>query len=170
MPQSHQAAMAQAPTTLKLKSGETFIATPLTEKDQCELEDWARRVYLDNTRRAVKELPAADRDEYMRLALDECQKISIRYGLGQEWLVGTVKGLCRLSYQFIKKNCNLTAEQWEKKFFPEGIVDHENMEEFNFVMQHLTPKIPEPVKQSVEKEIDPYNEIQKKNPNKSDTN
>jgi hypothetical protein len=160
--QSHREALAATPTYFKLKTGEQFLARPLTEKDNCELEDWVRRQYLSNTRRALQGMPAAEREEFMRLALDECQKLSIRYGIGQTWLVETIKGLVRLSFQFIKKDTSLTEEEWSNKFFPEGIVDQEHLDEFNFVMQHLTPKIPEEVEEKVLKDIDPLDEIREK--------
>lgn len=78
-----------------------FLASPLTDRDIAELDEWIQEHFIDLARRSLKPSTSeADRELTMRVAMREAMSLTWLSGQGAR-IMGTVDGLSRLLWQMI---------------------------------------------------------------------
>lgn len=89
-----------------------YLASPLTDRDIAELDEWIQEHYIDLARRSLRSSTSeADRELTMRVAMREALTLTWLSGQGAR-IIGTIDGLTRLLWQMVQHNHpNVTPAQ-----------------------------------------------------------
>lgn len=139
--------MAQAPVEFRLASGKIYQATPFTERDICELDEYIRFKYMENARKAVEYATPTERKELLSIALDNSCSLTWTQGKGRE-IIQSLDGVVRFAYQMIKKNTNVSLEQFRKVLLDEEHLQ-ENIESIWETYNTVNKSVPKEVETEV---------------------
>lgn len=91
--------------------GKTYQASPLSDKDLAELDNWVRADFIRTARQSLTPgMTSAERDETLSIAMREAQGLCAFRGTGAKQLA-TLPGMIRLVWQSIKRNHPTTTEE-----------------------------------------------------------
>lgn len=102
-------------TEIKL-DGETYFASPLSDKDIQELDLYVRQQFMSSVYDTLpKGLDQADKDHAIQQAQITCARMTFMSGEGSR-IISTVPGMTRLTWQMLHHNHpDLTIEELYKK-------------------------------------------------------
>jgi hypothetical protein len=119
---SHREAMAQSPVPYTLPNGQVVNLHPLTERDYNEIDGWIKHRYMENVIESCKMLPRDEREQLMKVALEEASALTFQHGHGNRILLSSTFGVTRLAYQLIRKSTIFTFDEFHNILFPEGFL------------------------------------------------
>lgn len=134
--------VAGAPSVLILENGKELRMSPLTDRDIAELDQWVQARLIQNARKSLPpDATQADRDETLRLAMQESLTVSWLTGVGAKMML-TVDGIARLAWQGVHKNHpDITLDQLQTLMFKE-----ENVKRAYAAFKRANPPASGPVK------------------------
>lgn len=126
---------AAAPLILK---GVEYRVSPLTDRDQEEINNWLRSRMIEVARSALT--PSMDqdsRDEILGAAMREAAKLDFMAGRGIKELMGPA-GICRLLYQSLRReHPGIQPDQAKQLLFTDGKPDKDSCSAFAMVFTEL---------------------------------
>jgi len=134
--------MAQSPVPFTLPNGTVATIHPLTERDHNEIDAWIKHQYMENVVSACNMLPREEREQLMKVALEEAATLTFQHGHGNKILISSTFGVARLAYQLIKKGTTMTFEEFHSLLFPEGYLTVEGTETLNSMLTSVYRQLP----------------------------
>jgi len=110
-----------------LPNGIQVMLGHLRQKDYESLDNWVRQRYMSNVKSVTEGLPAYEKQEFLKVALTEASKMTFQFGEGQNILLSSTYGVCRMSYQTIR-NPQMSFEEFHEMLFPEGFLNEQGVE------------------------------------------
>ena len=141
---SHREAMSQTPVPFTLPNGTVVNLYPLTERDYTEIDAWIKHQYMENVVSACNRLPREEREQLMKVALDEASTLTFQHGQGHKILLSTTYGVTRLAYQLIRKGTTMSFDEFHAILFPNGFLTVEGTEALNNMLISVYRNIPQP--------------------------
>ena len=139
---SHREAMSQSPVPFTLPNGMAVQLYPLTERDYTEIDAWIKHQYMENVVSACNRLPREEREQLMKVALEEAAALTFQHGHGNKILLSSTHGVTRLAYQLIRKGTSMTFDEFHRILFPEGFLTVEGTEALNNMLTSVYREIP----------------------------
>jgi hypothetical protein len=136
--------MAQAPVPFTLPNGMAVTLHPLTERDYTEIDSWIKHLYMENVVMACSKLPREEREQLMKVALEEAAALTFQHGQGNKILLSSTFGVSRLAYQLIRKGTDISFDEFHTILFPDGFLTTEGTEALNNMLTSVYRNIPNP--------------------------
>jgi hypothetical protein len=140
---SHREAMAQSPVPFTLPNGQVVNLYPLTERDYNEIDSWIKHRYMENVVDSCKMLPREEREQLMKVALEEASALTFQHGQGNRILLSSTLGVTRLAYQLIRKGTTFSFDEFHNILFPEGFLTVEGTEALNEMLSSVYRALPQ---------------------------
>jgi hypothetical protein len=134
--------MAQSPVPFTMPDGTGVTLFPLTERDHNEIDAWIKHQYMENVVSACNMLPREEREQLMKVALEEAATLTFQHGQGNKILLSSTFGVARLAYQLIKKGTSMTFEEFHHLLFPEGYLTVQGSEALNNMLTSVYRHLP----------------------------
>jgi hypothetical protein len=97
------ARMTAASIPITFKDGTTYQFSPLTDKSIDEIDEWIQAKVIETARNSLKpDTPQAEREETLRIAMQESQKVSFLNDDGLT-LLATIPGMTYLCWISLRK-------------------------------------------------------------------
>jgi hypothetical protein len=148
---SHREAMAQSPVSYTLPNGQVVNIYPLTERDYNEIDGWIKHRYMENVVDSCKMLPRDEREQLMKVALEEASALTFQHGHGNKILLSSTLGVTRLAYQLIRKGTTFSFDEFHNILFPDGFLTVEGTEALNDMLSSVYRPLPTGSSQNAEK-------------------
>jgi hypothetical protein len=140
---SHREAMAQSPVPYTLPNGQVVNLYPLTERDYNEIDSWIKHRYMENVVESCKMLPRDEREQLMKVALQEAAKLTFQHGHGHEILISSTLGITRLAYQLIRKGTTFSFDEFHNILFPDGFLTEVGVDALNEMLSSVYRELPQ---------------------------
>ena len=139
---SHREAMSQTPVPFTLPNGTVVTIYPLTERDYNEIDAWIKHQYMTNVVSACNMLPREEREQLMKVALEEAAALTFQHGQGNKILLSSTFGVSRLAYQLIRQGTSMTFDEFHKVLFPDGFLTIEGTKALNDMLTSVYRNMP----------------------------
>jgi len=139
---SHREAMSQTPVPFTLPNGTVVTIYPLTERDYNEIDAWIKHQYMENVVSACGMLPREEREQLMKVALEEAAALTFQHGQGNKILLSSTFGVSRLAYQLIRQGTSMTFDEFHKVLFPGGFLTIEGTKALNDMLTSVYRNMP----------------------------
>jgi hypothetical protein len=140
---SHREAMAQSPVPFTLPNGQVVSLYPLTERDYNEIDSWIKHRYMENVVDSCNMLPREEREQLMKVALEEASALTFQHGQGHRILLSSTLGITRLAYQLIRKGTTFSFDEFHNILFPDGFLTVEGTEALNEMLSSVYRALPQ---------------------------
>jgi hypothetical protein len=147
--------MAQTPVPFTLPNGQVVNLYPLTERDYNEIDSWIKHRYMENVVDSCKMLPREEREDLMKVALQEASALTFQHGHGNKILLSSTLGVTRLAYQLIRKGTTFSFDEFHNILFPEGFLTVEGTEALNEMLSSVYRALPQVSEKKKEEEEKP---------------
>lgn len=141
-PYSHREAMSQTPVPFTLPNGTVVNLHPLTERDYNEIDAWIKHQYMENVVSACNRLPREEREQLMKVALEEAAALTFQHGQGNKILLSSTFGVSRLAYQLIRKGTTMTFDEFHSVLFPDGFLTVAGTQALNNMLTSVYRSMP----------------------------
>jgi hypothetical protein len=139
---SHREAMSQTPVPYTLPNGQVVNLYPLTERDYNEIDSWIKHRYMENVIDSCKMLPREEREQLMKVALEEASALTFQHGHGNRILLSSTLGITRLAYQLIRKGTTFSFDEFHNILFPDGFLTVEGTNALNEMLSSVYRELP----------------------------